>query len=250
MGGRGASSSLSGGIKKKFRGQLDNGFDYNGRVHEKDLDELNKKALAQIIKDTGYSENKAKELQSDMQDYLGGDYKGFEQGKYPAKVKTIDEGLSKMPSYDGEIYRGMHLDNDTMKSFENLKQGDPIKMKSISSWSSNEDVATSYGFVNDYQTNSVIFVCDNNKSGCGVQHISKWGKGESEVLLPSTAKWKVTQNKTQTKYDYLKSEYKKSLEQAKIPPQKIMYQNLLNDLEANKDKYMKSKISVIKVKEY
>ena len=242
MGGRGASSSIGGSNKR--RGQLENAFDY-GRQSE----QYNQSALEQIIKDTGFSENKAKQLQSDMHDYLGGDYAGFVNGKYPDKVKRIDEGLSKMPSYNGEIYRGMNVDNDTMKSFENLKEGDPIKMKSISSWSSNKEVATDYGGIYGKDNNSVIFVCDNNKSGSGVQHISKWGKRESEVLLPSTAKWKVTQNKTQTKYDYLKKEYTNSLKNAKNPFMKGMYQNYLTDLEENKNKYMKSKISVITVKE-
>ena len=44
----------------------------------------------------------------------------------------------------------------------------------------------------------------------GVQHISKFGTAESEVLAPSTTSWTVTNTEAMTKYDYLLKEGKLS----------------------------------------
>ncbi|MCR4887971.1 MAG: hypothetical protein K5979_02155 [Ruminococcus sp.] len=50
---------------------------------------------------------------------------------------------------------------------------------------------------------SVIIECENNNFGVGVQHISKHGNIEAEVLAPSTTKYVITDKKVINKYDYL-----------------------------------------------
>lgn len=183
--------------KREKRGQLDTG--YSGKIPDDKLEEYNKKAFEQIMADTGYSEEKAKELHNALLDYFGGDYESILSGETET-AKIIREGISNMPIYDGSIYRGMLFDDEDIKMFTNLKAGDSVPHKGIiESWSSNNRVAQS--FCNDYYRNSVILECEENKTGAGVQHISKFGDREAEVL--TSTKYEVVEVVTESKYDYL-----------------------------------------------
>lgn len=148
-------------------------------------------AVKMLMDETGLAEKDAKDVKSAMNEYFGNDYKDFTAGKKEKEVKLIDDALAKMDAYDGEIYRGMHLVPRNLDALlENAGVGKKLKMKSISSWSSNESVANRFSQI-DGDSNSVVFVCKNNETGVGVRHLSKVGAGEDEVLAPSTSEWEI-----------------------------------------------------------
>lgn len=191
--------SNSSKIENRKRKQLDTG--YIGRIPDDQIDEYNAKAYEQIKLDTGYSDEKASEFHNALLEYFGGDYGKILTGETDTS-KIIKEGIEKMPSYEGTIYRGMTFTNEDVKAFSNLKKGDIVPPKGIiSSWTSNERTAISFGGANDYNRSSVILECADNKTGAGVQHISKFGDREAEVL--TSAKYEVISVTTENKYDYL-----------------------------------------------
>lgn len=226
----------------KYRGQLD--VPYEGMISSKDLDEFNKNALNSIMEETGFSEKEAREAQSAIVEWCGDDYKSFTNGQQKDKEKIINNCLSRMGAYDGEIQRGLSFsDPNDGAEFINAEVGKTVSMKSVSAWSNDSGVASRYAGKSGSDCDSVVLVCDDNKSAVGVQHISKWGTFEAEVLSPSTAEWEVTEKTVISKYDYLKNEV---LPNTKIPPKKKMLEKRLKDEE----NILKTRtITILRVKE-
>ena len=190
------------GQNTKKRKQVDISWVKNGRFPDaSEVAEWNKRATESIMKETGMDREEAEELRQTMIDYFGGDYAAYAKGYKSEKVKKIDDGLSRMEKFDGEMFRGMVFrdkDASLFKKFEDISVGDELGMRSISSWSSDENIADTYSLSGGYGLNSVLIRCKKNKSSVGVQHISKYGVGESEVLAPSSAKWKVVGKSVKT----------------------------------------------------
>ena len=62
----------------------------------------------------------------------------------------------------------------------------------ISSWTSKESIAEKFATLDKAgDKTAVIFRVPSTHSGTSVAHLSKYGMSEEEVLLPSTAKFKV-----------------------------------------------------------
>ena len=178
-----------------------------GRVKNSELAAFNDKAYKSIVDETGYSEPDAKVFHQTLLDYLGGDYRAFGKGSKKEAERVIDDGLSRMGSYDGEVYRGLHFPIERageVDRFADMNIGDEISPRSVTSWSSDEDVAWGFASAGLAAGNSVIMTCKNNKSGVGVQHISKFRDQEAEVLTPSKVGWKVTGKKVMSQYDVAK----------------------------------------------
>lgn len=184
------------------RGQIDTG--YKGRISDADKDKYNEQALNQIIKDTGYSKEEAKNFQDALIQYFGGDYQTIETDANSAITKTIISGLDKLPAYDGTITRGILLSNDDVKKFTSLKPGDALPTKGVlESWTSNENCAKSYASIGkSVDRSSVIFECRDNTKGKGVQHISMFNDVEAEVTV-ANPNYEVVEVITESKYDYL-----------------------------------------------
>lgn len=235
--------------RKKIREQIDTG--YKGKIEDKDLPEFNKKALEYIKVETGYSTKEAEIFQNALIEYFGGDYESFTSGQRKEQQIIIDEGLKRMPSYDGEIYRGMHFSNEDKRyeTFANNEKGDIIKMKSISSWSSTKGVARRYAADNNKYEDSVLFVCDENKNGVACQNLSKWNTYEAEVLCPSFSSWQVAEKQIINKYDYLKPIYLDLITSADKAFKKKIFEDELKDLEENKARFMAAKVCILYVKE-
>lgn len=186
-------------IQKEKRKQLDTG--YSGKVPDNELDKFNKKAFEQIKSDTGYSDEKAKELQEALKEYFGGDYTSILNGETET-AKIIRDGIDRIPVYEGSISRGMTLNNSDVRMFSNLKKGDELPRRGIiESWTSNEGTAMGYGGISVYERSSVILECEKNETAVGVQHLSLFGTDESEVL--SSSKYEVVEVIKESKYDYL-----------------------------------------------
>lgn len=186
-------------FKKETRGQLDTG--YIGAVPDDKLDEYNMQAYKQIKKDTGYSDREAKEFQNALKEYFGGNYSEILSGETQL-AKTIRNGLDRMPTYNNTIFRGMILTNEDIGQFSNLKPGETLPRRGIiESWTSSKGTAMAFGGINSYDRCSVILECVDNKTSVGVQHLSSFGKLESEVL--SSAEYEVIDVAIENKYDYL-----------------------------------------------
>lgn len=191
-------------LRKEKRKQLDTGF--TGKVPDNELDNFNKKAFEQIKLDTGYSDEKAKEFQDALNEYFGGDYESILTGE-GTTAKVIREGIDRMPVYDGTTYRGLYFSESSdydISQFTNLKSGDKIPSKGIiSSWSSDKMVAEAFGGAStkSAESSTVILECTNNKTGVGVQHLSKFGVREAEVL--SGTDYEVLEITKESKYDYV-----------------------------------------------
>ena len=181
---------------------------------------LIKKALEQIKSDTGYSDEKAKELQEALKEYFGGDYTSILNGETET-AKTIRDGIDRMPAYE-------------VRMFIDLKKGDEIPRRGvIESWTSNKGTAIGYGGISDYERSSVILECEKNETAVGVQHLSLFGTDESEVL--SSSKYEVVEVIKESKYDYLS----KHREYLYFP----------EDLEDSSGVLKENVVCVIKVKE-
>lgn len=188
MGNRGSSSHAGGGggaAGRVGRGQLAAWRD-------------NQTALQQIMRDTGMTLAEAQLAQATQIRYYGADYDSFTEGALPRETEIISEALTRMPFYNaGPIYRGVSMPDreadrvflevwkpGTMQIFtDKLGNGNAV----VQSFSSKESVAESFGSWNwtSGGMTSIKFVMDDNKTAPGVQHISKFGTSEAEVLMPS-----------------------------------------------------------------
>lgn len=225
-----------------------------GRVPDRDLSEFNKKALDSIMEETGYSQKEAKKLHQTLIGYFGGDYSKFTSGERKEQEKLIDDGLKRMGAYDGPVYRGMRFgtigDDSKIKQFEDLEPGDEISMKSISSWTSDEDAAKDFAEVDRAGSVSVILSCDNNKSGVGVQHISRYRDYEAEVLAPSTSKWKVKGKTVVSKWDVVNDMLKGYSKRSDLSERERYFMNVIKEqMKFNKAAFKKSKVIRVEVEE-
>lgn len=152
-----------------------------------------KRALELIREETKYDEKTCKTIKKYLDLYFGDDYSEFVDGNKDKEVKIINDALSRMGAYDGDIFRGLKFGNakSGQEFVDMLQPGAEIQMKSISSWSSEKWVANNFSKSGNESFYSVKFICKNNKTGVGVQHISEYGDDEAEVLVPSGTKWKV-----------------------------------------------------------
>ena len=158
-----------------------------------DIRRININATQEIQRETGMNHAESEDARKAMVDYLGGDYEAYRTGTKQEYIEKIDRTLSLMSAYNGVIYRGNHFFNDREYNdfLDKIKNTRVFDMGgSVSSWSSELKVAKRYSDYDD-TAHSVIFVCKDNTASVGVQHISKFGKAESEVLAPSGVKWKV-----------------------------------------------------------
>ena len=188
MGNRGSSSHARGGggvAGRIGRDQLASWRD-------------NQTALQQIMRDTGMTPAEAQTAQAAQIRYYGDDYDAFTEGLVPHETEVVSEALMRMPYYNaGPIYRGVSMPSreadrvfldvwkpgTTQVFTDKLGNGNAV----VASFSSRESVAESFGSWNWTSSGmtSIKFIMDDNKTAPGVQHISKFGSREAEVLLPS-----------------------------------------------------------------
>lgn len=186
--------------KPAKRKQLDTGFE--AEIPDEHMSEYLNRGLQQIKIDTKFSDKEAKEFQQDLLRYFGDDYKTINALPDSDDTKRIIEGISRMPTYDGSVSRGLWVENDEVSSFTGLKKGDSVPSKNIiESWSSDDNVANSYAGLYSNRS-SVILTCEKNITGVGTQHLSKFGKREAEVTVINPS-YEVVEVVTEDKYAYL-----------------------------------------------
>lgn len=224
------------------RGQID--IPYEGEIFEDQIDAFNKKALESIIKETGYDRNKAQKFQNALIEWFGDDYEEFTKGNRRNQEQIINEGLKRMGTYSGSISRGMNFKDETeYLKVSNLPIGSEFLGKTVYAWSSERDVAENYAAIQYSNCHSILIQCENNKSAVGMQHISKHGKVEAELLAPSTAQYKISSKQTINKYDYYRYQILTSDISSKEKSEK------LQKLSEQKEKLIGLSITFIKVLE-
>lgn len=104
-------------------------------------------------------------------------------GEYFEKAKTIDSYIKKAPKYQGEIYRGLSLDDKAIEQFK--KGGTFIENGNLSSWTSDKSVAQMFadGRSEELGTKQVIIRTSNHPQSTPAAHLSIFGSDEAEVLV-------------------------------------------------------------------
>lgn len=184
----------AGKAERRKRGQIDNPH-YDPFMREESLAEFNEWAMRSIMDETGYSEDEARRMHAALIEYFGGDTDAFGRGEKAEEVATINAGLERMAVYDGRIYRGMTFGDWNGGDWDRLtalQEGEAFPaFKSIQSFTTDLDVARDFADTMSERTDSVLLVVEDNRAGVGVQHISKFGDVEAEVLVPSTTAYTV-----------------------------------------------------------
>ena len=146
-----------------------------------------------LISETGISSGDADKALKIFGDFFTNSYHEFTDGERVDDALFIDDILSKMAIFDGEISRGMKIPAIKIDEFmDGMQVGNEFAMKSIASWTSNPETSLKFSDI-EGATNSIILHCTENKSSVGVRHLSTAADAgsEAEVMSPTTAKWRV-----------------------------------------------------------
>jgi hypothetical protein len=203
MGGRGGGSGRGGGgggspTTRQERGKTGHlADDYVG--HER--------SIQLLMQETGMSRAEAEQTYHAMSDYFSNGYSNIRAGHPPSaaeKAMLIDKAIKKARAYNGEIYRGIHLDSNTYSEWaKGLKKGATLDMKGISSWSSKKKVAENFAKTDSYYGKAVVFKLKSTNHAVPVQHLSSFGSREAEVLAPSFVKYKISSYITKGNITYV-----------------------------------------------
>jgi len=153
--------------------------DFGGKITDKHADEIIGSVRAYTTTDFA----DIRRLQRNAPEILN--YKESYKVKLKQDATNIEEFIKKSPKYNGEVFRGITtFGKDVDAIFPN---GSIVKMGGTSSWSSDSDIAKSFG-------NKVLFKI-NSKSGVSVDYISGYKKAEKEVLFSENTNFKIIEKK-------------------------------------------------------
>lgn len=112
------------------------------------------------------------------------------QEKLRQKGEAIEEYISSNPSYEGEIYRGIYMDNPATP-----KVGQKLDMQGTSSWSADEYVAQHFAGAAERKTfseHAYVFKMQKAPSqSADIDDISR-NHGELEVIVSKNVQFRVT----------------------------------------------------------
>lgn len=174
-----------------------------------DLDDDEKAAL--ITQDTGMSDDDARAVVSAINDYTVDGYVEIRKaqadgyGEKLEEAEVIERYIDAAPKYgEGDLYRGMVVQPDYIES---LSVGDVIDNGgALSSWSSNDYVADNFTSTQGPWEKGVVMVIEGGtQRGTSIKHLSANGRDEDEVIIPSSARYEITDiYDGDTAYIYLK----------------------------------------------
>lgn len=140
-------------------------------------------------------------------------YHGHTMAEIRQKAKDLEDYIDKAPKWDGgTTYRGMSLSDKELKSLmADLKDGKG-DMLGTSSWSTKEFVGqhfsemhigeTSAKFKDD-KVHCVILVAKKQGKATSIQHLSRYGATEAEVLSSKDVLWKFVKTWEDDGYTYI-----------------------------------------------
>jgi len=154
--------------------------------------DLNNKLVAKVAKLSGMNSVEAAESLAALEKFTTTDFRKIrcadKEGKNEKNVKNLNNFMHKMPSYDGDIYRGMSFSEKSIKSFiQQLKPHGDYTLDSVTSFTSDPKVAETYSG-HCYQ---VVIRVKHNHSGISIKDFSAM-YSEKEVLVPKGTKYEVT----------------------------------------------------------
>ena len=176
------------------------------RRFDKLQDKYYEAAIPIVMKQTGMRESECYEFIFALKDYCGTEYEFLDRADQIRTRDTIKYGLSRMPKFKGEIYRGMSFDLGDKEEIAKGKQfierminnlnskGAVLlnKKQKLSSFSSDYDVAAGkFAQVNNDGFMSVVLRVKSNHSGTAIAHISPFDGTEDEVLVPDEVLYNV-----------------------------------------------------------
>lgn len=129
------------------------------------------------------------------------------------KAKDLEDYIDKAPKWDGgTTYRGMSLSEKELKNLiTELKNGQG-DMMGTSSWTTKEHIGQHFSEMHvgeyspkfkDEKTESVILVAKKQGKATSIQHMSKYGSREAEVLSSKDVRWKFVKTWEEDGYTYI-----------------------------------------------
>ncbi len=111
---------------------------------------------------------------------------------YRKQAETIHDYILRSPKFEGEIYRGLSLDDDQIARFNVGSEFEENGL--LSSWTSSADVADMFaqGRSEELGAKPVIIKMKNPRYGTPVSHLSIFGQEEEEVLVSNIENTKYT----------------------------------------------------------
>lgn len=171
----------------------------NNKQQKSEYESMDKKeAVAEIIKQTGCTAEKADFMYESIRDFSFGAYQDMrtvQMGgtdiwdlrhsvkEWKERVDACEEFITKSPKWNGgATYRGMHVSEGYLNElYEKSKNGSTINMNGISSWSTSKNVAEGYAFPNPKAPIRIIFETEDAQIGTSIAHISIH-PNEKEIL--------------------------------------------------------------------
>lgn len=187
----------------------------NNKQQKSEYESMDKKeAVAEIMKQTGVSAEKADFMYESIRDFSFGAYQDMrtvQMGgtdvwdlhhsvkEWKERVDACEEFIIKSPKWNGgTTYRGMHASESYLDElYEKSKNGTTINMNGISSWSTSKAVAEGYTFPNPKTPLRIIFETDDAQLGTSIAHISIHPNEreilcskDNEYFVSEIVKWK------------------------------------------------------------
>lgn len=168
-------------------------------------------ARAAIMALTGVDEQTAEDMRKAARAFTGSDYKSIRHAqtdklftdaeylrRYREQANALEAYLQLAPKWEGgTTYRGVR---NTKGAAGVPKVGATIGMQGTSSWSTALSTAKSFA---GSSSNSLIYVSSTQRKGSSITGLSKYGKGENEVLVSMHSRYRVDQIKTEGSYTYV-----------------------------------------------
>lgn len=95
-------------------------------------------------------------------------------------MNNLDEYINSSPKWEGQVYRGINVDEAVANSI--LSQS-TVDMLGPASWSS--DMGVAERFASGSKPARMVFILPENKSGASITHLAAYDGTESEITAPS-----------------------------------------------------------------
>ena len=130
-------------------------------------------------------------------------YGAGEQREFDTSANNLEDFISRAPKYKGQVHRGILLPDD--KAYDSFMEGleGSKKVATLESWSADRKVAS--GFANGQKSGGSttpgveVMLHVENKHGAPIAAFAR--ANESEVLMPSKVRYRVTKKEVFTDLD-------------------------------------------------
>jgi hypothetical protein len=167
--------------------------------------------LKMVMEDTGYNEEKARQVLFDITSWTGDGYSPIRrrEGQFAEIADRIEEFIEASPKYRGEVWRGIGVERDTADEIvASLLRGEEIDQLGISSWSTDISWSIEFADMNLDRCEDgvkIIFYIEQNQGGVSIKHIASAADND-EVIASRNARYILSGNIEQ-RYDPYDGDY-------------------------------------------